>query len=143
MNNNDLYKEKYLKYKFKYLELSKLLGGKPYMPDNRHMLEIEKDEYRGISKYITEGDIYIQNVGLLLNSYMLIQITEITEKDKDIKVRYIDYKNYYNKNNEKDRIIYLSDEISIGKYPGNKSTLKKLIHITNKNLHLIRQYFKF
>ena len=27
MNNNDLYKDKYLKYKFKYLELKELYGG--------------------------------------------------------------------------------------------------------------------
>ena len=87
MNINDtdnLYKEKYLKYKFKYLELKELYGGKPDLPKLGNYEECIDCDYFSVSISNDTTYSHIMRIGnkyIWINS--LIIITKIERSTGD------------------------------------------------------------
>ena len=155
MNNNDLYKDKYLKYKFKYLELKELYGGTD--PD------VPKDIilYNHGKSTIKIGNIQIHN----LKVNKLLNITSINlETTNKIDIRrttckyliigeYIKIKEYFN-NNKKIPIIpgetykfnvttfYLDDKINDNENMlSDRKALINLILVNTNDKKSFEHYF--
>jgi len=156
--NNNLYKEKYLKYKFKYLELKELSGGVPDNDTNSFIFGYisynsktsydpnDREKYR--PRRMRVGDLYIQNVAYPLIYYKLLKITYVSVQKRDedkikglrkctiykIKGKYLDYKEYYYNNIQKDLsndeydYEYEYKAYDIYSSIHNSSTLNKLIY---------------